>query len=1280
MEHVNNRLPRVQKDTHVGLEGSTHAQGLSFLRQLMSLLIVSVLMGTMAVAQPQQANADNQSDLAWLSTSPLAAIQLDQMLDETTGVALQVSGGTPPYAVSVVTGSLPPGITISGTTLVGTPTNSGVNSFTLRVTDDAEATTDRTFDLSVVRGKRNVALQHTQGLGQPGAPTVLGELASRTRADLATGSFPTPPTRGWVNISGSGPYTMTGVDARSNQQYTFQTDVNYTARVQWRKEGDERALNRPNDQWFRSSNSNPRFGAPPSGQTARLLESRGWCSTADNTKYNSYCSMFGPEVFTDTFVADKGESLSFTWAAQGGGDDYESYAFLVRVPQSGSSSPTVADHTLLAYGRGGTQGWTVASGEIPADGTYQFRFVNGSYDQTGGGLLGAAMYVDPVITIGATQTITFLPVPPQTTASGAGNQNVINMAEYVSVSSGLTPELTVSGQCTVSGLLVTLTNSGNCTVTANQPGSNLFVPAASVTQSFGITLKTAQAAVSATLSASSGVYGDEIEVTPSGGSGDGAFTVSLSAADSCSLREENGRWFITITQGSGNCAAVATKAGDTTFAQRSSTPITLAVAPRPLTVTGTTAVSRPYNGSTSVTVQAGTLEGVLAGDSVALLSNTTVGTAAAATVGTHSVTTAFMLTGPQALNYVVTQPAVTVTIGQAEARMWFNRGLVQYVDSDGNGVGLPQVAADPVGLTGIVADWDDGQPPTRPGRYRVTLTLTNSQYIATPVTTYVTVLPAPQQPANGPAAAIGPVAKPDDDGIPTFVALPPSHAAAMVDNLPVNVTVQSLTGGGTSLLPTRLRVEHSTGLQITLIGREKSGGDELPLADEVNLLLKRGGTADISGAGLKAGTHAEVWMFSEPTLLGVAAIDQNGNFDEEFEIPDDVAPGEHVIQLNGTAPNGELQSTSIGVLVEAEPASSDSQPVRGPDGRLLFAPVNGPQTVIGGQFHTATIKPAPRGSGAFGATSLTGVSIVPRDPSSVPFAIHLAPQTSRRVARTGGGGVIDGRLAIKRSEGITTRVEGFAPFSVVQLWLFSEPRLLGRFVTDGNGLLNLSFADVPDDIVACRHTIHVAGTLTNGQRIGASVGIWVLADNAPFPDVEPLSTHGPAITCLKDLGVIQGFTDGDFHETGTLTRGHAATILAGLFHLPAADAQALTTFSDTAESPHADAIASLQAAGAVSGFNDGSFRPNMAVTRGQVTQMLSALLPDEADTARDDGADTSVMFSDISGRSDARAINQLAATGILHGFADGGFKPDAPITRGQFASLVVHARYHQDVK
>ncbi|HEV7237840.1 MAG TPA: putative Ig domain-containing protein [Thermoanaerobaculia bacterium] len=49
-----------------------------------------------------------------------------------------VAGGTPPYAFAVVSGALPPGLTLSGSgTLAGTPTATGTFSFMLEVTDAA---------------------------------------------------------------------------------------------------------------------------------------------------------------------------------------------------------------------------------------------------------------------------------------------------------------------------------------------------------------------------------------------------------------------------------------------------------------------------------------------------------------------------------------------------------------------------------------------------------------------------------------------------------------------------------------------------------------------------------------------------------------------------------------------------------------------------------------------------------------------------------------------------------------------------------------------------------------------------------------------------------------------------------------------------------------------------------------------------------------------------------------------------------------------------------------
>ncbi len=48
---------------------------------------------------------------------------------------VEASGGTGPYALSVVSGGLPPGMLVVGTSLGGAPTTPGTYTFTLRMTD-----------------------------------------------------------------------------------------------------------------------------------------------------------------------------------------------------------------------------------------------------------------------------------------------------------------------------------------------------------------------------------------------------------------------------------------------------------------------------------------------------------------------------------------------------------------------------------------------------------------------------------------------------------------------------------------------------------------------------------------------------------------------------------------------------------------------------------------------------------------------------------------------------------------------------------------------------------------------------------------------------------------------------------------------------------------------------------------------------------------------------------------------------------------------------------------
>lgn len=76
------------------------------------------------------------------------------------------------------------------------------------------------------------------------------------------------------------------------------------------------------------------------------------------------------------------------------------------------------------------------------------------------------------------------------------------------------------------------------------------------------------------------------------------------------------------------------------------------------------------------------------------------------------------------------------------------------------------------------------------------------------------------------------------------------------------------------------------------------------------------------------------------------------------------------------------------------------------------------------------------------------------------------------------------------------------------------------------------------------------GSITRGEL--ASLSIRTLtqlgircpdAQAAPFPDVPLSNTHGQAINCLKELGVVSGYSDGNFKPDKYITRGESAKII-----------------------------------------------------------------------------------------------------------------------------------------
>ena len=85
----------------------------------------------------------------------------------------------------------------------------------------------------------------------------------------------------------------------------------------------------------------------------------------------------------------------------------------------------------------------------------------------------------------------------------------------------------------------------------------------------------------------------------------------------------------------------------------------------------------------------------------------------------------------------------------------------------------------------------------------------------------------------------------------------------------------------------------------------------------------------------------------------------------------------------------------------------------------------------------------------------------------------------------------------------------------------------------------------------------------------------------------------------------------------------------------------------------------------IRGVGPGSFEPDRSMTRAEAAQMFFNLLLDQ-------NAETADLFPDEPAEAwHARAVSVLTAAGILAGYPDGGFHPDAPITRAEFCAIAV---------
>jgi hypothetical protein len=168
-----------------------------------------------------------------------------------------------------------------------------------------------------------------------------------------------------------------------------------------------------------------------------------------------------------------------------------------------------------------------------------------------------------------------------------------------------------------------------------------------------------------------------------------------------------------------------------------------------------------------------------------------------------------------------------------------------------------------------------------------------------------------------------------------------------------------------------------------------------------------------------------------------------------------------------------------------------------------------------------------------------------------------------------------------------------------------------------------------------------------------------------FSDITATDYFYEHVLDLRDAGAIGGYNDGTFRPYNTATRAQFVKIAVLAFGIPLYTG-AEQHFTDVpTDHPFYQYIETARANNIIGGYADGTFRPYANITRGQLAKIAV-----EASRMEDMSSSTPT-FSDVpTNHTFYSYIETAFANGILSGYADGTFKPFADATRGQVSKIL----------
>ncbi|MBU5443345.1 chitobiase/beta-hexosaminidase C-terminal domain-containing protein [Paenibacillus sp. MSJ-34] len=417
----------------------------------------------------------------------------------------------------------------------------------------------------------------------------------------------------------------------------------------------------------------------------------------------------------------------------------------------------------------------------------------------------------------------------------------------------------------------------------------------------------------------------------------------------------------------------------------------------------------------------------------------------------------------------------------------------------------------------------------------------------------------------------------------------------------------------------------------------------------------------------------------EMTLKAIAVKDGMQNSDvmeEHYTIATIPAPAnltasaaDRSVTLQWDAVTG-----TVSVTYAVYQAEGTSAPVDPKNWKLLQSNVTANSYIVTGLTNGTTYAFAVK------AVSEEGVS----DFSNVVTATPSAPSAPGGNSGSGGGGgghALSGnaRLADLQvwAEGKSLKLSPSFASGTTAYTAHTEAERIEIVVKEAHSAAKVIWKDkvitdrIQVDLMEGDNTIELTVQAENGTKKTYTLTIYreQPKPTEPVIDITDIAGHWAEsyIKRAAAKGIVSGYPDGTFKPDHPVTRAEFTVMLAGALKLEGQGAALTFTDHEQIGEWARQAVAQAVQAGIVDGYNDGSFRPNAQITRVEMAAMIARALQLQLNANASTGfADDEAIPQWAKG-----AVEAIRKLGIVDGRGGNRFVPNETATRAEATVILL---------